>query len=471
MTTSVFDIFKVGLGPSSSHTVGPMKIAYQFLEDFQKNNKDYKISDITQIKVILYGSLALTGKGHRTDDAVLLGLSGILPQSADPKEVLNILATIKQDKKILLNGKHPINFDPKVDIIFNFKKRLEFHSNGMELLVHIASNDAFSFKKTYYSIGGGQILDDEDKNARPSSSSISLPYPYNSASFLLEMGKKDTIRLDQMILKNELTFTTQEEIEKKLFYIWDTMQECALNGIQESGTLPGPLKIVRRANGIWNNINQKKSPFPIKDNLTDLAPDFTTAMDWVTLWAMAINEENAAGNRVVTAPTNGGAGTLPSVLHYYHYFIKNSDKNGILRFLLVSGGIGILYQKNASISAAEVGCQGEIGVACSMAAGGLASALGASNEVIENAAEIGMEHNLGLTCDPVGGLVQIPCIERNVMGAIKAISATRLAMQGNGEHKISLDKVIKTMLATGHDMQERYKETSLGGLAVNVPEC
>lgn len=468
MTTSVFDIFKIGLGPSSSHTVGPMKIAYQFLEDylqFARNQGTSEFDSIDRVCVNLYGSLALTGKGHRTHDASMMGLSGLRPKDADPREVEKTLDQIRQLKQIALLGRKIIPFDPNKDILFHFKTRLPFHSNGM--ILQIFNKDQCIFERTYYSIGGGQILDDLHRTSISTTPSVILPFPYTSATELLAMGKKSGLRIDQMVTQNELVFRTQEAIEQELMHIWQVMQDCAQSGMKATGLLPGPLKIARRATQLLGKINNNSALTPD----TNANPDFSLAMDWVTLWAIAINEENASGNRVVTAPTNGGAGTLPAVLHYYRYFSKSADKAGILKFLLVSGCVGIFYQLNASISAAEVGCQGEIGVACSMAAGGLAAALGASNEVIENAAEIGMEHNLGLTCDPVGGLVQIPCIERNVMGAIKAISAARLAMQGNGEHKISLDKVIKTMMQTGIDMQVTYKETSLGGLAVNVPEC
>ena len=448
---SVFDIFKIGVGPSSSHTVGPMKAAWQFalgLADITK--------PIAGIKVILYGSLAYTGKGHGTDSAIVLGLLGCQPQTLDPDHVEGMLRAVHESARMTVPGVGEIQFSPQQDIDFEYVEKLSRHTNGMRFSALDADGGAL-LTEDYYSLGGGFVARGDEPET--SMQDGEPPFPFSSGAELLDLAEKNSITIGELVLRNEQQWRSEDEIVQRLMNIWSAMQSCVARGLRTEGVLPGPLAVTRRAPQLY----KKKSDSGIKDGLD--------TMDWVNIFAIAVNEENAAGGRVVTSPTNGAAGVIPAVLHYYEKFVADASDAGIRQFLLVAGAIGTLYKINASISGAEMGCQGEVGVACSMAAAGLVAALGGSNSQVEDAAEIGMEHNLGLTCDPVGGLVQIPCIERNAMGAVKAINAARLAMQGDGSHKVTLDQVISTMRQTGLDMATIYKETSEGGLAVNVPEC
>ncbi|MGE5626294.1 MAG: L-serine ammonia-lyase [Bacillota bacterium] len=455
MAVSVFDMFKIGVGPSSSHTVGPMRAARQFLLDLE----DKKLFDKTaQVAVQLYGSLALTGKGHGTDTAVLLGLEGETPDGVDPDSIATRLKKIRSSGRINLLGKREVPFDEALDLLMHRDQVLPKHSNGLRFTA-LDKDKKTLLTDEFYSIGGGFIVRGSEDEGDAAATEVKLPYPFISSESLLGFCAKNKLTIPQLMLANEKTWRPEAETRKGLLKIWGVMQACVARGVREEGELPGGLKVQRRAPKIHARLAAQT-----KHTVLD-------AMDWVNLWALAVNEENAAGGRVVTAPTNGAAGIIPAVMHYYMRFVEGADEEGILRFLLTAAAIGILYKQNASISGAEMGCQGEVGVACSMAAGGLVSAMQGSDAQVENAAEIGMEHNLGLTCDPVGGLVQIPCIERNAMGAVKAINAARLAMHGDGEHRVSLDQVINTMRQTGHDMRSIYKETSLGGLAVNVTEC
>ncbi|WP_068469405.1 L-serine ammonia-lyase [Candidatus Protochlamydia phocaeensis] len=463
MAVSVFNLFSIGIGPSSSHTVGPMRAARQFVLNLSQ--KDL-LPTVKRIKAELYGSLALTGKGHSTDIAVLLGLEGNAPEGTDPADVEPRIASIRKQKKLILLNTHAISFDEPADLIFHYDKQLPYHPNGMRFTVYDQGGKEL-YQQVFYSVGGGFIVDHEAamKDKEIFQNSHRLPYPFKTAEELLIQCRRQGMTIAQLMMENEKSWRTEEEIRKGLLHIWHIMQECVKRGCQQEGILPGGLNVKRRAAGIYRYLQeQEKKPLEQRDP--------AEVMDWVSLWALAVNEENAAGGRVVTAPTNGASGVIPAVLHYYQKFVKGANEDGIVTFLLVAGAIGILYKEGASISAAEMGCMGEVGVACSMAASGLAAALGGSNEQVENAAEIGMEHNLGLTCDPIKGLVQIPCIERNTMGAAKAINAERLArLHGDGTHRVTLDQVIATMRQTGHDMMAIYKETSQGGLAVNVPEC
>lgn len=463
MAVSVFNLFSIGIGPSSSHTVGPMRASRQFILELQNLKLE---SQVHHLVVDLYGSLALTGKGHSTDFAVLLGLEGATPEGIDPNEVQPRVQKIRQNLKLVLGGNHPIEFNETTHLLFHGDKQLPYHPNGMRFTAYNAQNKIL-LQKIFYSVGGGFIVEHEvamkDQNFIQDSHQI--PYPFKNAETLLQLCRKHKLSIAELMMANEKSWRTEEEIKNGLWRIWEVMQMCVKRGCHQEGTLPGGLNVRRRASGIYRYLQEQD-----KKSLDQR--DFAEIMDWVSLWALAVNEENAAGGRVVTAPTNGAAGVIPSVLHYYQKFVKNASKEGVITFLLTAGAIGILYKEGASISAAEMGCMGEVGVACSMAAAGLAAAQGGTNEQITNAAEIGMEHNLGLTCDPVGGLVQIPCIERNTMGATKAINAARLAqVHGDGQHRVSLDQVIATMRQTGNDMKAIYKETSQGGLAVNVPEC
>lgn len=463
MAVSVFNLFSIGIGPSSSHTVGPMRAARQFALNLQQL---HLLSSTHHVVVDLYGSLALTGKGHSTDLAILLGLEGETPEGIDPNQVQSRVQHIRHQHKLLLAGTHAIVFQEAAHLLFHYDKQLPYHPNGMRFTALDAQNKTL-VQKIFYSVGGGFIVEHEmaikDQSLIQEGSQI--PYPFKTAEALLDLCRKHQLSIAELMMANEKTWRSEEEIKQGLWRIWEVMQACVNRGCQQEGVLPGGLNVRRRAAGIYRYLQeQDKKPLDQRDP--------AEIMDWVSLWALAVNEENAAGGRVVTAPTNGAAGVIPSVLHYYQKFVKNASKEGIITFLLTAGAIGILYKEGASISAAEMGCMGEVGVACSMAAAGLAAAQGGTNEQIENAAEIGMEHNLGLTCDPVGGLVQIPCIERNTMGAAKAINAARLAqLHGDGQHRVTLDQVIATMRQTGHDMMSIYKETSQGGLAVNVPEC
>ena len=460
MAVSVFDLFKIGIGPSSSHTVGPMRAAARFVGKWL--DEAGSLDQCVRMRVELFGSLALTGRGHGTDKAVLMGLEGQWPNTIDPDLIPPALARIRAEKKLQLLGRHPIDFNEKTDLIFNKRQKLPFHSNGMRFTA-MAEGDMVLATRDYYSVGGGFVVNqDEAAQDRIVADTTALPYPFHSGDELLALCASHGLTIAGLMRANEAVWRSDAQIDSGLLEIWTAMQDCVARGIRQEGVLPGGLKVVRRAPSMYQDLSLRPEA-GMKDPLT--------VLDWVNLYALAVNEENAAGGRVVTAPTNGAAGIIPSVLHYFDRFCPAASEKGIIDFLLTAGAIGILYKENASISGAEVGCQGEVGVACSMAAGGLTAALGGSLGQVENAAEIGMEHNLGLTCDPIGGLVQIPCIERNAMGAVKAINASRMALRGDGKHRVSLDKVIKTMRDTGRDMQEKYKETSRGGLAVNVIEC
>ncbi len=460
MAVSVFDLFKIGIGPSSSHTVGPMRAAARFCTRWLDEKGD--LPRVARVRAELFGSLAHTGRGHGTDKAVLCGLEGEWPDKIDPDAIPAILKRIRAEKKIRLLGKHEIPFDEKADLVFNKRQKLPFHSNGMRFSAFDAAGEVIA-TRDYYSIGGGFVDNPADAaDNKIVADTTPLPHPFHSGDELLSICENSGKTIAQVMLENEKVWRSESEIRSGLLIIWKAMADCVARGMRETGVLPGGLKVQRRAPAMVAELRDRPEQ-SLRDPLTIL--------DWVNLYALAVNEENAAGGRVVTAPTNGAAGIIPAVLHYYDRFVPGANEKGILDFLLTAGAIGILYKENASISGAEVGCQGEVGVACSMAAGGLAAALGGSIYQIENAAEIGMEHNLGLTCDPIGGLVQIPCIERNAMGSVKAINAQRMAMRGDGKHRVSLDKVIKTMRDTGRDMQDKYKETSRGGLAVNVIEC
>jgi L-serine dehydratase len=456
VAVSVFDMFKIGIGPSSSHTVGPMRAALAFCEDLKAQGNLEKTQDLV---VKLYGSLALTGVGHGTDKAVILGLLGETPKDVNPDAIDDMLATVKGEKRIALLGKHAIDFDPAVKIEFHKDERLPRHSNGMGLVAFDSAGKVLH-DEIFYSIGGGFIIrDDEDDADGDASEEGKIPYPFTTAEDLLSQCRDNNLAVWQLMLENEKVWRDEAKVREELLAIWQVMKECTQRGFRVEGNLPGGLEVRRRAPRLYKELQEQNA-----DEHLDL-------LDWVNVFALAVNEENAAGGQVVTAPTNGAAGIIPAVLHYYNRFVSDASDEGVIRFLLTAGAIGILYKKNAGISGAEMGCQGEVGVACSMAAAGLTEAIGGSLSQVENAAEIGMEHNLGLTCDPVGGLVQIPCIERNAMGSLKAINASRMAMRGDGQHKVSLDQVIRTMRQTGNDMQSIYKETSQGGLAVNVPEC
>jgi len=454
MLLSVFDIFKIGIGPSSSHTMGPMNAARSFVELLDQRTL---LARTAQVTAQLYGSLALTGRGHCTDRAILLGLGGASPDTIDPAAIEPVLAQIRSSGRISLLGRHDIAFDEPLNLLFHRDQILPGHSNGMRFSAHDGQGQLIA-REEYYSIGGGFVIQAgstaPDADQRPPA-----PHEFDSAQSLLRQARMQGLEIHELMLARERTWKCEAEVRASLLRIWAVMQACVSRGFEASGLLPGVLTVRRRAPKLFRMLQTGNPRDPMQ------------AMDWVNAFALAVNEENAAGGQVVTAPTNGAAGIIPAVLHYYMRFEPGADDEGVIRFLLTAAAIGILYKKNASISGAEMGCQGEVGVACSMAAAGLVSALNGTNEQIENAAEIGMEHNLGLTCDPVAGLVQIPCIERNAMGSVKAINAARLSMRGDGTHKVSLDQVIATMRQTGHDMSVIYKETSQGGLAVNVPEC
>ena len=456
---SVFDMFSVGIGPSSSHTVGPMRAAREFAVELKNQGL---LDKITSVKTELCGSLGQTGIGHGSGKAVILGLLGDEPETIDPDTVAGKLEHIRKTETLNLLGEKEVSFPDKGAIVFHRRKTLPAHSNGM-ILIAYAGEDVL-YEQSYYSIGGGFIVKAEDfeqtkEDAIAENEQLDTPYPFSTGEELLKLCLDNGLSIPALMMANEKASQPTEVVEKELVKLWDVMEACIERGIRTEGILPGGLKVKRRAPTLHRKLSAEQSNDPL------------SVMDWVNLFALAVNEENADGGRVVTAPTNGAAGIIPAVAMYYHKFVKPLDKDAIVRYLLTAGAIGILYKKNASISGAEVGCQGEVGVACSMAAGGLAELLGGSVEQVENAAEIGMEHNLGLTCDPVGGLVQVPCIERNAMGSIKAINAARLAMRGTGGQKVSLDKVIKTMWDTGNDMKSKYKETARGGLAVNIIEC
>jgi L-serine dehydratase len=457
MAVSVFDLFKIGIGPSSSHTVGPMKAARTFVQRLIENQL---LDSVSRMHVTLYGSLAHTGRGHGTDKAIMLGLEGEQPDRIDPDVIDSRLAEIRERGSIRLDGSHPIGFKEKTDLKFNKRERLPHHPNGMSFRALDGDGEVL-LNREYYSVGGGFVVNlDEAAKDRIVKDRTDLPFPFHSGDELLSLCAANGLRISEIMMANEKVWRDELEIRAGLMKIWEAMEACMERGFRQEGVLPGGLQVQRRAPRLFAELNAQADQ---NDQLATL--------DWVNLFALAVNEENAAGGRVVTAPTNGAAGIIPAVLQYYRRFVPGADDDGTNEFLLTAGAIGILYLENASISGAEVGCQGEVGVACSMAAGGLTAAMGGKMGQVENAAEIGMEHNLGLTCDPVGGLVQIPCIERNAMGAVKAINAQRMAFRGDGKHRVSLDKVIRTMRETGADMKSHYKETSRGGLAVNVIEC
>ena len=460
MAVSTFDLYKIGIGPSSSHTVGPMRAAARFVEHHLAEAG--RLPQVARVRAEVFGSLALTGRGHGTDKAVMMGLEGHWPNRIDPDIIPAALQRIRGEKRITLHGTHEVGFDEKRDLVMNKRQKLPFHTNGMRFIAYDAAGNELA-SRDYYSVGGGFVVNqDEAAEDRIVADTTVVAHPYASVDELLARCAQSGLSIAQLMLANERAWRSDDAIHAGLRELWQAMQDCVARGIRASGTLPGGLHVVRRAPSLHAELAAKPEA-AMRDPLT--------VLDWVNLYALAVNEENAAGGRVVTAPTNGAAGIIPAVLHYYDRFIPGANEQGVFDFLLTAAAVGILYKENASISGAEVGCQGEVGVACSMAAAGLAAALGGSPGQIENAAEIGMEHNLGLTCDPIGGLVQIPCIERNAMGAVKAINASRMALRGDGKHKVSLDKVIRTMRDTGRDMQDKYKETSRGGLAVNVIEC
>lgn len=458
MAISIFDLFKIGIGPSSSHTVGPMKAAQQFVAQLQSEGR---LEDVVRVKSEMYGSLGATGIGHGTPKAVLLGLEGELPETVVVASIAARVSAIREQQSLKLAGVHSVIYHDNTDLILNRREELPFHSNGMKFTAYGSAGKIIE-ERSFYSVGGGFVVDeDEAGNDVLVEDSTELALPFSSGSELLEICERENLRISDVMWANETAWRSREETQTYLHSIWRTMQECISNGISAEGILPGGLKVKRRARQLYQQLLQRPEA-SLQDPLTIL--------DWVTLYALAVNEENAAGGRIVTAPTNGAAGIVPAVLNYYSRFVPGANDEGIERFLLTAAAVGILYKKNASISGAEVGCQGEVGSACSMAAAGLAEVLGATPQQVENAAEIAMEHNLGLTCDPIGGLVQVPCIERNAMAAVKAIHAARMAIRGDGSHFVSLDKVIRTMRDTGRDMQAKYKETARGGLAINVVE-
>ena len=464
---SVFDMFSIGIGPSSSHTVGPMRAALWFAQRLEAENL---LTRVDALSVGLYGSLGATGRGHGSDKAVILGLLGEAPETTDPDEVDDKIERVRTSGRLELLQQRSIGFDLNKDLIFHKKERMPprlrprgqaLHVNGM-CFCALDNQGVTLVEKTYYSVGGGFVIDTNERGepVLREDASVSLPYPFRTATELLDLCDRYNLSISVLMLENEKCLRTEQDIRSGLLDIWKVMQECVTRGCRTSGILPGGLKVRRRAAALKEKLTQRQD-----------AADAFEAMDWVNLYALAVNEENAAGGRVVTAPTNGAAGIIPAVMHYYCHFCDGADDDGVVRFLLTAAAIGILYKLNASISGAEVGCQGEVGSACSMAAGALTEVLGGVPAQVEQAAEIAMEHNLGLTCDPVGGLVQIPCIERNAIASVKAINAARMALLADGQHYVSLDKVIKTMRDTGRDMKTKYKETARGGLAVNVIEC
>jgi L-serine dehydratase len=477
MAISVFDLFSIGIGPSSSHTVGPMRAAASFARSLESGGL---MDRVAGVRVELFGSLGATGHGHGSVPAVVLGLMGEHPETVDPAAASAVVDEVKRSRRLLLGEAgtgtgREIEFDLDEDVVLHRRKRLPFHSNAM-LFSAIDADARELISRTYYSVGGGFVLgQDEAGESRLVPNAVVVPYPFTSGAELLERTQQSGLPISGVMLANELARpagaggsggsspragTDEVEIRDRLLRIWSVMQECVQAGSHAEGVLPGGLKVRRRARRLREHLEE-----------TSDVTDPLYAMEWVTLYALAVNEQNASGGRVVTAPTNGAAGIIPAVLHYYTRFVPGASENGVIEFLLTAAAIGVLFKENASISGAEVGCQGEVGSACSMAAAGLAEVLGGTPEQVENAAEIGLEHNLGLTCDPVGGLVQIPCIERNAIASVKAITAARMAIRGDGAHHVSLDKAIKTMRETGADMKDKYKETARGGLALNVVEC
>ncbi len=462
MAVSVFDLFKIGIGPSSSHTVGPMRAARLFGLRLQH---DELLDRTARVQVILYGSLGATGKGHGSDKAVLLGLAGHEPDTVDVEAIPALLEGIRAGDLSVI-GQRKIAFDEARDLVFKRRETLPFHANGMRCIAFDAEGNEIA-NRVYYSVGGGFVVSDEvaadgSRQRTIAPDTTVLPYPFKTGDELLALTQRHGISIAELMRRNECHWRSEAEIDAGLMKVWAVMQACVTRGCKTEGTLPGGFKVKRRASQLYRDLTANPEA-ALRDPLQ--------VMDWVNLYALAVNEENAAGGRVVTAPTNGAAGIVPAVLHYYTRFVHGSTQQGVMDFLLTAAAIGILYKENASISGAEVGCQGEVGVTCSMAAGALCAVMGGTPEQVENAAEIGMEHHLGLTCDPVGGLVQIPCIERNAIASVKAINAARMALRGDGTHFVSLDKVIKTMRDTGADMMTKYKETARGGLAVNIVEC
>jgi L-serine dehydratase len=457
VTISAFDLFKVGIGPSSSHTVGPMRAAATFVSRLAEEGL---LERVAGVRCELFGSLGATGHGHGSVKAVVLGLEGEQPDLVDPVAAGPRVDAVRREGKLALAGKHLIAFSVDEDVVLHRRKRLEFHSNGMLFRALDEGGDEVD-RREYYSVGGGFVLDEDDAgNPAIVEDPTPVRYPFRSGEELLARTRETGLRISDVMLANELSWRSEAEVRAGLLHVWSVMQECVERGTRTTGVLPGGLKVRRRAAALRAQL----------EGHPDEA-DPLRAMEWVTLYALAVNEENAAGGRVVTAPTNGAAGIVPAVLHYYRDFVDSYSEDGVVRFLLTAAAVGLLFKENASISGAEVGCQGEVGSACSMAAAGLAEVIGGTPEQVENAAEIGIEHNLGLTCDPVGGLVQIPCIERNAVGSVKAITAARMAVRGDGRHHVPLDKAIKTMRETGADMKDKYKETARGGLALNIVEC
>ncbi|WP_251978796.1 L-serine ammonia-lyase [Salinicola avicenniae] len=459
MTFSVFDLFKIGIGPSSSHTVGPMQAAHDFVADLRERGL---LNAVTRVHVTLYGSLSATGRGHNTDQAVLGGLMGERPLTVDPDDLALRLAALERDGELVLAGVHAVTFQAERDILW-CDEILYYHTNALRIVAY--DGDAVLFDNTYYSVGGGFVVDAEQAHERESATpAVALPYAFRNAEELLAICRRESMSISDVMLANEGAWRSERETRDGLWRIWEAMKACVDSGLDQQGVLPGGLNVRRRAPGLYQRLQAL-------DEEKSLIASTFSAMDWVNLFALAVNEENAAGRRMVTAPTNGAAGIVPAVLHYYMKFQPDACEKDVVRFLLAAGAIGILCKTNASISGAEVGCQGEVGSACAMAAAGLAELMGGTPAQVENAAEIGLEHNLGLTCDPIAGLVQVPCIERNAIASVKAINAAQMALRGDGEHFVSLDKVIRTMRDTGRDMQDKYKETSRGGLAVNTIEC
>ena len=468
MAISVFDLFSIGIGPSSSHTVGPMRAARTFVLGLEA---DGLLERVVRVRVELFGSLGATGRGHGSDRAIVLGLEGETPEDVDTTTVRERVAEVRRAETVRLLGRHPVQLTA-ADLVLHRRATLPFHPNGMRFTAFAAadpgdqteaglSGEAPLRERTYYSVGGGFVVDEDATGAdRIKADDTVLPYPFTTAAQLCAHAEANGLSISDVMLANECVWRPESEVRASLLHIWQVMQDCVSAGCGNGGVLPGGLKVRRRAPELFQKLSADS-----------FSTDPLRVMDWVNLFALAVNEENAAGGRVVTAPTNGAAGIIPAVLLYYRRFVPGASDDGVVRFLLTAGAIGVLYKENASISGAEVGCQGEVGSACSMAAGALCEVLGGTPSQAENAAEIGMEHNLGLTCDPIGGLVQVPCIERNAMAAVKAINAARIAMRGDGQHIVSLDKVIRTMRQTGADMQVKYKETSRGGLAVNIIEC
>jgi L-serine dehydratase len=462
MALSALDLFSVGIGPSSSHTVGPMRAAKQFADGLKGGGL---LSSTTRVQTELFGSLGATGRGHGSDKAVVLGLQGLEPETVDTSTADDQVAAAALDAELRIGGDHRVDFNWDEDVVLHRRKSLPAHPNGMTFRALDHAGTVLS-ERSFYSIGGGFVVDgDADAGAKVVADDTPLPYPFTTANELLEICSRENMSISDVMLANELAWRSEAELREELLKLWAVMRECVENGCSAEGILPGGLQVKRRAPQLFQTLSKDSG------STDPRTADPLMAMEWVNLFALAVNEENAAGGRIVTAPTNGAAGIVPAVLHYYVKFVPGANDDGVVRFLLAAAAVGILFKINASISGAEVGCQGEVGSACSMAAAGLCEVLGGTPAQVENAAEVGIEHNLGLTCDPVGGLVQIPCIERNAIASVKAINAARLALHGDGSHKVSLDKAIKTMRETGADMKTKYKETSRGGLAVNVIEC